>query len=108
MHSNSEGILALIMIFVCIVCWFASTYKTGVIIFSPLTMVKNGTTKYRIKEKKRTQYYKTVAIALLLNLFVALALTRNLETIAIFVVFNMLFITYCLRYWILLEPRPRD
>jgi phosphatidylserine synthase len=106
--NNSEGILVIIMILVSVVCWFASTFKTGIIMYSPLTMIRNGTTKYRIKEKKRKQYNNAVATSLLLNVFVALAFTRNLVTIAIFVVFNMIFIIYCLRYWILLEPKPRN
>jgi hypothetical protein len=106
--KNSEGILVVIMFFVCMVSLFATTAKTGVIMFSMRSRLKHAGTKYVIKEKKRKQYYSAVATALLLNVFAALALTRDLKMIAFFVIFNMLYIGYCLRHWILLEPKPRN
>jgi hypothetical protein len=107
MNINSEGILVIIMGIVCGVCVFTTTAKTGVIMFSLRSRFKQARVKYVVKKEKLKQFYNAMATALLLNVFVAVSFTRDFKNIAFFVVFNMLFIGYCLLYWILLEPKPR-
>lgn len=90
-----------------VVCVLASTAKTGVIMYSLRSNFKQARVKYVVKKEKLQQFYNAMAIALLLNIFVAVSLTRNLKSIVTFTVCNMLFIGYCLMYWIVLEPKPR-
>jgi len=105
--ANSQAILALIMVAVTVGSWIASTFKTGIVGFSPSALVKAGETRYVVNEKKRKQYYTDIVIALLFNIIVAIIFTREIAGIALFTVYNMIFITYALRYLVLLDKKSK-
>lgn len=103
--DNSQKILGLIMIVVCIGSWLASTLKTGIVGYSPMSLLKSGAAKYTVNQKRQKEYYAYFGVILAVNIIVALLLTRDIASIVTFTVFNMIFLTYCLRYWILLQPK---
>lgn len=100
---HSEDLLVMLMGAVVITCWIAGSNKRGLILFSVKSYLDEGAKKYREKKGKRKPYFISLSVALALNLLIALIFTRDIAWIAVFITINMIFITYCLRSFVLLE-----
>ena len=100
-----ETLLVPLSFVIIFVSWLLASRKTGYIAYSPWSYLKSQRPSYAIDKNKTGTFLKAFCAALLLNVLLAFSITRNIALVVAFSLFNMLFITYTLMYWILLKER---
>ena len=106
--TDADTILIIITCLVGIVCITAVQIKKGLIMGSILSQLGGSSTKkYTERSEKRKSFYIYLGVAFASITLVALLFMRDLESIAIFVILNLLSIRYFLNYFVLLEPKDK-
>jgi|GEM_PF-2305897 len=103
--KHAESILVTVSILVAFVSWLSSTFKSGYLAYSPWSLLGNNHPRYKIARRKVKQFVASVCVALLLNVVLAMMITRSIVLIAEFSLFNMFFLSYSLVYFVLLEEK---
>jgi Flp pilus assembly protein TadB len=108
MTDNADIILIIITCLVGIVCVTAVQIKKGLIMGSIWSqMGEEGTKKYVEQSEKRKSFYIYLSVAFAIIILIALLFMRDLESMAIFTILNLLFIRYFLNYFVLLKPKDK-
>ena len=105
---NSDTVLIILTCLVGTVCIIAVQIKKGIIIGSVWSQLGKDTKIYSVRNEKRKLYYTYLGIALAAIILIALVFMRDLESMAIFAILNVLSIRYFLNYFVLLEPKERS
>jgi len=107
--TDADIILIIVTCLVGIVCITSVQIKRGLIMGSILSQLGEGSAKkYVVRSEKRKSFYIYLSIALAIIVLIALLFLKSLESMAIFVILNLLFIRYFLNYFVLLEPKDKS
>jgi Flp pilus assembly protein TadB len=106
--TDADIVLIIITCLVGIVCITAVQIKKGLIMGSILSQLGEGNTKkYVERSEKRKSFYICLGAAFAIITLVALLFMRDIESMAIFAILNLLSIRYFLNYFVLLEPKDK-
>ncbi len=106
--ADADTILIILTCLIGIVCITAVQIKKGLIMGSIWSQLGEGTKKYIERSEKRKLFYIYLGVAFAIIILVALLFMRDLESMAIFTILNLLSIRYFLNYFILLEPKDKS
>lgn len=105
--TNADTILIIITCLVGIACIIAVQVKRGLIMGSVWSQLNGSAKKYVERSGKRKLFYIYLSIAFVAIVLIALLFLKNLESMAIFIILNLLSIGYFLSYFVLLEPKDK-
>jgi len=107
MTDATEDILIIITCLMAIACFTAVYIKKGVIMGSPQSLLRDSTKKYIERREKRKMFYLYLGIAFAVIILITLLFTRDLGSMAIFTILNLISVWYFLEYYVLLEPKDK-
>ena len=100
-----DNIMVLSTFVIIFVSWISTTFKTGLISFSPQSSVKSKHPKFEVDKSKIGRFSWAILTTLVVTSLYFLILTNEVGTALILGPLNTLFISYGLTFWLLLKER---